>query len=105
MNKNEMEKYLEIQYPNETAFILIGSVFHILGTNGFSKNHVIVDYKDLTIKLDLANKNDKIVFIHSHIDSDSEPSSIDLEIMSLWDMEWWIYSIYRGKINDIWKSL
>ena len=105
MNKNEMEKYLEKQYPNESAILLIGSIFYILGISGFSKNHVIVDYRDLTFKLDKANKKDKIVFIHSHIDCSSKPSNIDIEIMELWDMEWWIYSIYGGKINDVWKSI
>ena len=105
MNKYEMEKYLEKKYPNEAATLFIGSIFYALGTSRFGKDHIIVDYKDLANKLDYATKNDKIIFIHSHIDTSSNPSKIDLEMMELWDMEWWIYSIYRGKIDDIWRSV
>ena len=102
-----MEKYLELQAKKgfESAAIYIGNIFYILGSSRFARDYIIIDYKDLADKLDIAKDDDNIIFIHSHLNCSSNPSSIDLEIMELWpDMVWWIYSIYNGEIHEIWKS-
>lgn len=104
MKEKEIEKYLESKYPGEAAIICIGSDFFPLGDIGHSSNHIIIDYKDLSRKLDKAKDKDKITFIHSHIDISANASDVDFEVMELWpNVEWDIYSIYQGKVKDVKK--
>ena len=101
MKENEIEEYMEKQYPNEAAALCIGDCFYILGTIGYSSTHTLVDSIEVANILDMAKDDDKIIFIHSHIDCPTDMSKLDLEMKELWGMEWWIYRIDNGDITDV----
>lgn len=104
MNKNEMEQHLinEAKKGFESAAFYIGDSFYTIRSMGLSDTHFIGDTKHIAELLDIDYPS---IFIHSHIDSNATPSSTDLDMMDTWDMEWIIYSIIGGEIDEIWSSI
>lgn len=104
MNKKEMEEYLvdEAKKDVEAAVFRIGDLFYPVGCIRLGKDNFIADPKDVTRILDTGDPD---LFIHTHLNCSSEPSQTDLDIKELWPMEWHIYSIMDGEINDIRRIL
>lgn len=94
-----MERYLELDSHFEKCAVLVGNTFYsIRNISDSHSNSFLFDSRQLAEIMDIGDID---VIIHSHIDTSSEPSPLDLEMMKFWaNTEWWIYSIYGGKIVD-----
>lgn len=104
MNEYEMLSYLETCYPSEGCLVAIGNVFYpIRNISDTDSTSFVFDSRQLADVMDIG-EIDKI--IHSHIDIDNTPSPLDIESMKFWsNTTWWIYSIFKGKIDENRKEI
>lgn len=102
MNQNEMEEYLINQAKEgfEAGVFMVGSSFYPIRDVGLSDDHFIGHPKSVADILDIGWPD---VFIHTHLDCSSEPSKTDIEMMDAWNMDWWIYSVREGNIDEVWR--
>ena len=102
VNKSELETYLVSKYPKEACAVLVKDCYYAIRNISTTPiDSFVLDPVQLSKVLDIGKLE---VIIHSHCDTSCTPSDIDIESMQD-SVDWWIYSIIKGNINEIWKKV